>query len=317
VIKMHSHGGALDVSRAAYWNSVSRLLNEMLREDLGTGDITTELFTKAEDRKITARVVSKCNAVVAGMSELKKFFSVKNVFLKGRINFTPLKNDSDRIKRGAVLATVSGFSSDVLKTERVILNFLQRMSGVATLTAKYKKMVPSNVLITPTRKSLWGMVDKKACLMGGGGTHRINLSDAILVKDNHVALASHNFNKIFDLLEHSAQTGRFIEIEVKSRAEAFKVIELYKKNAERKKTIRPLFIMLDNFPARKIGEIIKTVRPDPVYGRIFFEASGGINLKNIKAYAKTGVDIISIGALTHSAPSADFSMTYLATSAAK
>lgn len=323
----HSRAEALSLANPAYWNSVRNLLNGMLREDLGTGDITTDLFIGADDKKISAKIISKCSAVVAGIDEIKKFFSEKGAedgIFKGMIVFKSLKNDSDNVKKSDVLAEVKGSASDVLKAERVILNFLQRMSGIATLTARYKKLVSPNVLVVPTRKSLWGPADKKACIAGGGGTHRINLSDAILVKDNHIALVGGNFGKIFDRLENASQKGKFIEIEVKSPSEAFEVIGLYKKLTNDvvgkssgqknttwgKKTNPPLFIMFDNFPARKIGEIIKKIYADPIYDKIFFEASGGITLKNIKEYGKTGVDIISVGALTHSAPAADFSMKF-------
>jgi nicotinate-nucleotide pyrophosphorylase (carboxylating) len=319
----HSRAEALSLSNPAYWNSVRDLLNGMLSEDLGSGDITTDLFIGADDRKISAKIISKCSAVVAGMDEIKKFFSEKGGIFKGMIVFKSLKNDSDNVKKGDIIAEIKGSAFDILKAERVILNFLQRMSGIATLTAQYKKLVPNNVLIVPTRKSLWGMVDKKACIAGGGGTHRINLSDAILIKDNHIALVGGDFAGIFNRLGKTAKKGRFIEIEVQSPAEAFEVIELYKKtiNAVCKtmtagkkdagdKTNQPLFIMFDNFSARKIKETIKKISADPIYDKIFFEASGGITLKNIKEYGETGVDIISVGALTHSAPAADFSMRF-------
>jgi nicotinate-nucleotide pyrophosphorylase (carboxylating) len=308
VKRTHLFDGALNCKNVAYRNAADSLIAGMLKEDIGSGDVTADLFNGGADRQIVAKIVSNGRAILAGAEELEAFFSVKRDFAKGLVRFEFLKKDGAVLRKGTVFVKLHGFASDILKVERTVLNFLQRLSGVATLTARFKVQVPPRVLITSTRKTLWGVLDKRAVVTGGGGTHRINLSDAVLIKDNHVALFGGDFERILDLAGANRH-GRFVEIEVDSPADAVKLMRLYeRKIADGMKW--PLYILLDNFAPAQIRKTVKIAKEFPAYGNIFLEASGGINLANVKEFARSGVDIISVGALTHSAAAADFSLEF-------
>ena len=180
---------------------------------------------------------------------------------------------------------IKGKIKDILKLERTILNILQRMSGIATTTNNIiNKNKKSQALIVPTRKTQWGLLDKRAVSLGGGGTHRLGLYDWILIKDNHIKISNFKF-----------QISNFFEIEVKNEKELKLAL-----------TTKPDAIMLDNFSAKKIKQILKKYQKK--LQKTIIEASGGINEKNISKYYNSNVDIISLGSLTHSVKSLDISL---------
>lgn len=301
-VKVHAYSSDLKTGNKTYQEAVFRHTSLMLSEDLGEdGDITTNALIPPSI-KIRAKLVAKQNGVIAGMEELH-FFLRKKTKVK---LLKPLK-DGERIRAGHVLGFLEGNARDILKIERTILNFLQHMCGVATSARAYvEKCGKYQVLVCPTRKTPWGLLDKKACFVGGAGTHRLNLSDAVLVKDTHLDFLGHDFGRLFKGLKSAKKLGRFVEIETESVKEAWKAVELLD---ELKKYIDvPCAVMLDNMPARKVAAFVRKLRSSAKYNHILVEASGGITLQNLQSYAKTGVDILSVGAMTHSAPALDVSL---------
>lgn len=279
------------------------IFNNALKFDLGlNGDITTNALI-GHDRNVKAKIIAKESGIIAGIEELKWLLNRNFIGLKLSI----YKKDGGRLKKGDKILDLEGSAKTILMLERTVLNFLQRFSGIATLTQKYVKSVPKNVLVCPTRKTLWGALDKKACIIGGGGSHRINLNDAILIKDNHVEILATDIENIASNLKRNRNKGRFIEIEVSSMKMAIKVAEVFSSYSFGV----PVIIMFDNMTPIKIRRTLDVLKRRGYYKGYLFEASGGITLKNIKKFAKSGVDIISVGALTHSVPGLNISMNFI------
>lgn len=268
----------LNLKKSKYLRQVKCLTEDFLAEDLGSkGDITSETVIKGNP-KVTAIVKAKENGIVAGLEEVLWFLD------RYTLHVTRYTKDGAKIKKGNRILKLTGGIKDILKIERTILNLMQRMSGIATQTNKLVKITKNKVLICPTRKTQWGLLDKRAVTFGGGGTHRLGLYDWILIKDNHIKLSRPPF-----LVPRS----RFWEIEAKTERQVNDFIKL-----------KPSALMFDNFKPEKIKKIIKRIGKTD----IIFEASGGITEKNIAEYAKTGVDVISLGSLTHSSKALDISL---------
>ena len=281
----------LDLDEKLYRDCVKRYTVDVLKEDIGRkGDITTNSIFKKAKKK---RAVIKANngGVLAGIEEVKWFLE------QNRLKVKLMKKDGVRIKKGDRILTITGNIKDILKTERVALNVLSRMSGIATETLKLKITGKGKVLVCPTRKTLWSLMDKKACVMGGGGTHRLGLWNFILIKDNHLELLKNNVDKALTPLKRSK---RVVEVEVENKDQA---LDAAKYN--------PDIIMFDNFRAKKIRKVISKINKKFPNNDIIFEASGMINKYNIKKYSNSGVDVISVGYLTHSVKSLDFSLSFL------
>lgn len=269
----------------------------VLLHDLGMFGDVTSLALINKDQKATARIVAKSSGILCGCQEINRLLS--NTLLRG-IEVLNRKKDGDFIKPGDVILEMQGYARSLLAVERICLNVLMRMSGVATFTKKMTEIAGLNVLLVPTRKTLWGLLDKRACYIGGGGTHRLNLHDAILIKDNHLNLLNHDTEMALKLASKSEYKPRFIEVEVETALMAHAA-----ENAFRKlKLDVPTIIMFDNMLPDAICKVLKELGKTDT----LFEASGGINEGNLKAYAKTGVDVISMGALTINANALDFSM---------
>lgn len=268
--------------------------SEMEKDSIG-GDITTEALFDAK-KLGHAGIFAKEAGVFCGRQEIE-------FFLDGlrKVSYEFFKKDGEKISAGDEVLRVNGPVRILLKAERIILNLFGRMSGVATRTRQIVDKVKNpHVLITPTRKTLWGMLDKRACLLGGGGTHRFNLSDAVLIKDNHLDLMARNIPLALSRFK-KIKGVRFLEIEVESFNEAMLASE------ELKNFRLPCLIMLDNMSPAEIKRVILELKKRN-HKNIKVEASGQINEKNVTAYAKTGVDVISMGCLTKDAKSLDFSM---------
>jgi nicotinate-nucleotide pyrophosphorylase (carboxylating) len=286
---------------------IEEIIDRALAEDLGKGDVTTEALIPGDQQGI-GLVVAKEEGILAGIEAAKQVFLRIDPELKVRI----LIKDGAGIKQGSKVAKVSGSIASILKAERVALNFIQRLSGIASETNRYVTRVKGlPVHIMDTRKTTPGFrsLEKYAVSAGGGRNHRMNLNDGILIKDNHlVALRRQGLN-IKEIVARARQNAPLslrgakrrsnlqvkqiqVEVEVRTVPEALEAVEA---GAD--------IIMLDNMSLEDMREAVITIN-----GRALIEASGGITLDNIRAVAETGVDFISIGALTHSAKALDVSL---------
>ena len=271
------------------------LIEYALAEDIGTGDITTEA-TVHPDIQGTAIIACKEPLVVSGLNVVKQVFKAVDSSLK----WTSKKKDGDHCKKGTTLAQVRGSAASMLTAERTALNFLQHLSGIATLTSQFVDAVEGmNIKITDTRKTIPGLreIEKQAVLAGGGTNHRLGLYDRYLIKNNHIDMVGGVENAIQRTLEHRKEYT-LIEVEVRTT-----------KELEDALTKAVDIVMLDNWPVDEIDDTIKLVA-----NRARVELSGGITLDNIGNYARKGINFISIGALTHSAKAADINMSIRSTS---
>lgn len=272
---------------------IDEIIANALREDIGDGDHST-LSCVPENGIGTARLLVKDNGIIAGVELAEKIFKTYDpnleidVFIK----------DGDPVKYGDIAFVVKGSSRSILSTERLVLNFMQRMSGIATQTHEIVKLIEgTSVKLLDTRKTTPGIryMEKWAVRIGGGHNHRFALYDMIMLKDNHVDYAGGIRPAIEKANQYLEETGKSlkIEIEVRNEEELKEVLEVG--NVDR--------IMLDNFSPARIVEALKIIPDD-----YEVEASGGITINTIRAYAETGVDFISVGALTHSFQSLDMSL---------
>jgi nicotinate-nucleotide pyrophosphorylase (carboxylating) len=263
------------------WSQVELIIDNALKEDIGSGDITTELLF-ANDAKCKAIIIAKENGVVAGLPVAERVFGK----LGKNILWTAKKREGARVKPKDILAEIEASPRIVLNGERLALNFLQRLSGIATLTSRFVKAVEGlSAKILDTRKTAPGLriLDKYAVSVGGGYNHRFGLYDGILVKDNHIELAG-GITQAVKLIRRRIKTESKIEVETSTLVE---VKEAISAGAD--------VIMLDNMSIKVMKEAVKIINR-----KALTEASGGINLENVRQVAEAGVDFISIGELTHS-----------------
>jgi len=259
-----------------------------LREDIGKGDITTDSIVPAGMRT-SAKIIVKENGIICGLGIARLVFQS----VDKNIKFTEKIKDGKAVKKGTVVAAVEGPARGILTAERAALNFLQRLSGIATLTNIFVRAAGGKVKILDTRKTSPGLrvLEKYAVKIGGGFNHRLGLFDAVLIKDNHIAVAG-SLKKAVDLAKRKHDR---IEVEVKTPAQ---VKEAIKAGVTR--------IMLDNMSIAGIKRSARLVRRSK--RKIEIEVSGGITLKNIRSIAGTGADYVSVGAITHSAKALDISL---------
>jgi nicotinate-nucleotide pyrophosphorylase (carboxylating) len=265
-----------------------------LAEDIGTGDITT-LATVPAEATATAEMRLKDDGVISGLAVAEFVFRRYD----NAVAFEPLKRDGDRAEFGTVIARVSGSARSILTAERVSLNLIQRLSGVATMTARFVREVEgTKARIVDTRKTTPGLrlLEKEAVRHGGGHNHRVGLADGVLIKDNHLAAIGgpDRVTKAIAAARAYAPHTLKIEVEVTTLGEVREAVDA-----------RADIILLDNMPVETMAEAVRIVG-----GRALTEASGGVNLQTVRAIAESGVDLISIGALTHSAPSLDISLDF-------
>lgn len=274
-----------------------RLIESALVEDLGgLGDVTS-LATIPGEATGSAAFVARASGVVAGLPIAQMVCRA----VDERLAFVAQIADGTAIERGATLATVAGPMRSILTAERTALNFLQRLSGVATLTRRYLEAAGAKAKILDTRKTTpgWRLLEKYAVRAGGGHNHRIGLYDGVLIKDNHLAALGGGASAV-PLAVAAARThapGLTIEVEVES-------IEQFEAALQ----CRPDIVLLDNMPVEIMRRCVD--RRDKIAPKVLLEASGGVNLQSIAAIAATGVDRISVGALTHSAPALDIALDY-------
>ena len=263
-----------------------------LAEDIGAGDITTQNFVPAELRAF-GRIVSRERCVVAGAETAAEVFRR----VDGELSVSVILPDGTALKGGETVLEVRGAARSILTAERVALNFLQRLSGIATLTQEFVKAAgKSKAQILDTRKTTPGLraLEKAAVVAGGGGNHRFGLADMVLVKDNHLATSSG-----FEALERTVQKIRREHPEMRIEIEADQLEQV----REFLRIDGVDVILLDNMSPSTMREAVALRK-----GTVKFEASGGVALKTIRQIAATGVDFISVGALTHSARAIDFSL---------
>ncbi len=277
---------------------ISHIIDEALMEDIGAGDITTDAVI-SPDIPASGEIISRSAGVAAGIPIAGFCFRR----LDSRVTYEQEIDDGAPVHRNQVLARLSGPAQPILKAERVALNFLQRLSGIATLTARYVAAVKEYpVRILDTRKTTPGLriLEKYAVRAGGGFNHRLGLSDGILIKDNHLLFqaAPENADAIeraVSLARRTAGHMRQIEVETDSLEQ---VEQAVRAGADA--------ILLDNMDGETLVRAVEIARSSG--RRIILEASGNVSLRNVKQIAATGVDVISIGALTHSAPALDISL---------
>lgn len=267
------------------------LLTAALQEDVGTGDITTESCIPPEAVS-RGRFLAKEDLVLCGLDVAKRVFELTDPTL----SFTALRRDGELVKKGEYFAEVSGCSRSILTGERVALNLMQRMSGIATRTAQAVSAVAgTKTRIVDTRKSTPGLrvLEKYAVRVGGGGNHRFNLADGVLIKDNHISAAGGIREAIAAVRQNAPHTLR-IEVETETLEQVDEALE---SGAD--------IIMLDNMDNETMRIAVQRIA-----GRALTEASGNMGERDLRAVAETGVDFISVGALTHSVRSSDISLKF-------
>ncbi len=271
--------------------NVREMLANFLQEDVGAGDITSDNIIPA-DLEATAEIVCKSRfAIVCGLEEASMIFDMCGC--KSQI----LVKDGSKVRKGMVVMNVSGYARAILKAERTVLNLLMRMSGIATET-RHMGELAKGITILATRKTAPGLryFDKKAVVLGGGATHRMRLDDMVLIKDNHLVLAS-DLAKCIRLARKNVGSSIKVECEAGTKEEALAAV------AAEADTV-----MLDNFTPKQAEETINQIRRMGLRKKVKIELSGGINQYNIRHYSRSRPDFISLGYITHSSKAVDFNL---------
>ena len=280
------------MSRTTLSPHVRRLVREALAEDIGSGDVTSLALLKRAEQ-IRAVIVCREAGVVCGTAIAAEVF--KEADYRNRVR--PLTRDSRKVSKGSRILSVEGSAVSILAAERTALNFLQRLSGIASLTAKYVRAVRgTRCKILDTRKTTpgWRELEKCAVACGGGTNHRFRLDELVLIKDNHLAALENFQDPIREAIRRARNGYPRLEVEV----------ECDRLNQVRQAlAARADILLLDNMSLAGLRKAVRLVR-----GKTKLEASGGMSLGRVRAVAKTGVNYISVGALTHSAPALDFSL---------
>lgn len=274
---------------------IDPIIKNALEEDLGWGDVTTDSTIPAESI-IKGNFIAKAEGVVCGIDVCRRVFEI----VDGSVEFQAFARDGQQVSKGEILATINGNARSILKGERSALNFFQRMSGIATMTNRFVREISgSKARIVDTRKTVPGLrvLDKYSVKVGGGYNHRFNLSDMVLIKDNHIKAAG-GITPAVEAARKNLSHSVKIEVEVESIKELMEAIDA-----------RADIIMLDNMSLDMMREAVSITG-----GKALLEASGNMALegeRSVKAVAKTGVDIISVGALTNSVEALDISLRFL------
>jgi len=269
--------------------NIKKELLRFISEDVQSGDITSVLLPK---KKIKAKIISREDGVLAGVKFAGDIFRLKGC------NVKIIKKDGAKLKSNQIILQISGNAGTVLSCERTALNLLSRMSGIATqtnfLVSKIRKINRKTKLYS-TRKTAPGLrfFDKEAIMIGGGHKHRMSLNDMIMIKDNHLLVT----NSMEGIIKSARKRHKHVEVEVENQRDAILAT-----------SSGATIVMLDNFSPVQIKKTITALQKKKLRNKVKLEASGGINSKNITAYAKTGVDIISVGSITNSVKGLDLSL---------
>lgn len=282
------------MTRAAGWNGWNAIIDLALAEDVGTGDVTT-MATVPADARSSARLVAKAGGVLSGVDVARAVFHR----VDPSIRFETCMPDGSHVPDGTVIAEIEGPSHTMLVAERTALNLIQHLCGIASLTARYVDAVEgTGACIIDTRKTLPGLrvLEKAAVRHGGGRNHRVGLSDGVLIKDNHLAAigGTDRITRAIAAARAAVPHTLRVEVEVTTLAEVREAVDA---GADA--------ILLDNMGIDEMREAVMIVG-----GRSLTEASGGVNLATVRLVAETGVDLISVGRLTHSAPALDISLQF-------
>jgi len=269
--------------------NIKKELLRFISEDIQGGDITSVLLPK---KKIKAKIISRQEGVLAGVKFAGDIFRLKGC------NVKIIKKDGAKLKSSQIILQISGNAGIVLSCERTALNLLSRMSGIATqtnfLVSKIRKINKKTKLYS-TRKTAPGLrfFDKEAIMIGGGHKHRMSLNDMVMIKDNHLLVT----NSMEGIIKSARKRHKHVEVEVENQRDAILAV-----------SSGATIVMLDNFSPVQIKKTITTLQKKKLRNKVKLEASGGINSKNISAYAKTGVDMISVGSITNSVKGLDLSL---------
>ena len=269
------------------------LVRDALTEDAADNDLTS-IATIVSDRSNRCSIVARVDGVIAGIPLAREAFRQRNP----RVSVRSSVKDGQRVSAGAPVLHVSGHARGLLSAERVALNFMQRLSGIATLTHEFVDAVAgTSAKILDTRKTTpgWRRLEKYAVRAGGGLNHRMDLGAAVLIKDNHIAALDGDIAAAISRARETAPSGVRVEVECDSLEQVREALKA-----------KPDIIMLDNMTVRMLRQAVEIID-----GRAVSEASGGVNLSTVRAIAETGVDWISVGALTHSARALDLGLDFL------
>ena len=311
ILKYFQKKSFLTVKNKLYAESISFLFCWLAENDHLHSDITTK--TLITPHLARAQIISHENRIIAGGEEISYLLSKYT-----RLIFIPQKKDGQNIASGEIVAEIEGPADEILSYERTILNILQRSSGIGARTYKIlnqARHINPDIFIAATRKTPWMLLDKKAVAAGGGLTHRLDLSDGILVKDNHLEQIkrqhslknkSESIKKALYILISKNKYKSFIEIETSNTKEVSVCLEAIKKL----NYAQTLAVMLDNFTPQEARNTIRKMKKDFDTENIIFEASGGINQTNINSWAQSDADILSLGSLTHSSKAANLSLNF-------
>jgi nicotinate-nucleotide pyrophosphorylase (carboxylating) len=304
-------GGTLTLANPDYFRMVRAFTEELLHADRDPADITSVALA-AGRKNAVAQIIANEPGVLAGIDEAVWFFTNFGLAVERA------GADGQSVKPGQAFLRLEGDSDRLLSLERVGLNLLQRMSGIASTTQRLQNIVrgrgadaPPNANIVATRKTPWGLLDKRATHVGGGGTHRLGLADAILIKTNHLRLFAPEESDAIPIALNRAWGERhravFIEVEVTSLEGALAAGRAFRdlRRSDASSDSYPCIIMLDNRTAEEAGRIIASLRTEGLWDDVLIEVSGGISEAGLAAYADSGVDAISVGALTHSCKALD------------
>lgn len=301
--KAYQRGNLLNLNTNFYKNWINKFIVDETKGDIGSGDITSNAVLRG-GKKVKAIVYSRSEGVIAGIEEVSLL--LKNF----KIKVKKLKKDGSKLKKGSKILLLEGAEKNILKLERSVLDLLSRMSGIASITHDLVKKTKNKVKISPTRKTQWRYLDKKAVFVGGGLTHRLALWESILIKDNHLkAIEKESPKNIIETAIKRAfqhrKKANFIEIEVTNEKQAINAAELFK---SLNKKDYPCIIMLDNIKPKKIKQIIRKLKKKGLYNHILIESSGGITPDNIGSYTSSGADVLSLGYLTKSSKALDIKL---------
>ena len=299
----YQRGKDLSLSNKNYLGWLEKFFDQEYKEDIGSGDITSEVVL-AKNKLVRAFLKAKQSGIVGGIEEASWFYKKHGLKVK------TLAEDAKAVKKGDTILEVHGGRKDILATERIGLNVMQRTSGIATETKHLVDLLRDyKTRVAATRKTHWRYLDKKAVFLGGGLTHRFGLWDSILIKDNHLAALKNDevknpIEKAITLASRFVNKVGFIEIETTSQDDALRAARTFKQL----KLKKPCIIMLDNVKPNVIEQIMEALESEDLYDYVLLESSGNITTENITEYAKTGVDVVSLGYLTHSAKIFDMSL---------
>jgi nicotinate-nucleotide pyrophosphorylase (carboxylating) len=299
-------GATLTLENSRYLDAVSRLTGELLRTDLEQADLTTEALG-LENSTADLSIIAAESGVVAGLEEAAWLYA------RSGLTVERLKSDGQRVLPDEAVLRIQGSSKDMLHLERVCLNLIQRMSGIATAAHRLQDLLHSRapeIFVVATRKTPWGLLDKRAVHLGGGGTHRLGLWDAILIKNNHLKFFGNDEAGGVSLALKRAwphrQNAAFIEVEVTALARALAAARTFRELQQSDPEACPCILMLDNVNPGEAARIVAALQAQDLRDHLLIEVSGKISEAALEAYAASAVDAISVGALTHSCRALDF-----------